>query len=151
MTARLLYFSFVLISNWMQWGLTCPIFQGLDALDITVSENILAFTPVLFISIQRAYHKFPFQINYSINSSVDNHYQCSLVDTVPVSPCSNASSSFSERDLSDQYEVFSQLKNVHGNTKDMLNYVANNNNIYIVSLDFAGLSTNVSDLKEFVR
>ncbi|KAG0756018.1 hypothetical protein G6F16_003063 [Rhizopus arrhizus] len=54
---------------------------------------------------------------------VDNHYQRSLVDKVFVSPCSNASSPFSERDLSDQFEVFNQLKNVHGNTKDMLNYV----------------------------
>lgn len=51
---------------------------------------------------------------------VDNHYQRSLVDKVFVSPCSNASSPFSERDLSDQYEVFSQLKNVHGNTKGKL-------------------------------
>lgn len=51
---------------------------------------------------------------------VDNHYQRSLVDRVFVSPCSNASSPFSERDLSDQYEVFSQLKNVHGNTKGKL-------------------------------
>ncbi|KAG0742332.1 hypothetical protein G6F57_007236 [Rhizopus arrhizus] len=40
----------------------------------------------------------------------DNHYQRLLVDKVFVSPCSNASSPFSERDLPDQYEVFSQLK-----------------------------------------
>lgn len=51
---------------------------------------------------------------------VDNHYQRSLVDKVFVSPCSNASSPFSERDLSDQFEVFNQLKNVHGNTKGKL-------------------------------
>ncbi|CAO3677780.1 unnamed protein product [Rhizopus stolonifer] len=51
---------------------------------------------------------------------VDNHYQRSLVDKVFVSPCSNASSSFPERDLSDQSEVFSQLKSVHGNTKGKL-------------------------------
>lgn len=82
---------------------------------------------------------------------VDNHYQRSLVDKVFVSPCSNASSPFSERDLSDQFEVFNQLKNVHGNTKDMLNYVENNDNICLISLDFAGLSTNMADLKEFVR
>ncbi|KAI8080850.1 uncharacterized protein B0P05DRAFT_468923, partial [Gilbertella persicaria] len=82
---------------------------------------------------------------------VDNHYQRSLVDKVFVSPCSNASSLFSERDLSDQYEVFDQLKSVYGSTKDMLNYIANNDDICIVSFDFAGPSTNVSDLKEFVR
>lgn len=51
---------------------------------------------------------------------VDNHYQRSLVDRVFVSPCSNAQSPFSERDLSDQNEVLSQLENVHGNTKGKL-------------------------------
>ncbi|KAG1167377.1 hypothetical protein G6F36_012568 [Rhizopus arrhizus] len=82
---------------------------------------------------------------------VDNHYQRSLVDKVFVSPCSNASSPFSERDLSDQCEVFSHLKSVHGDTQDMLKYISNDDNICIVSFDFAGLSTNISDLKEFVR
>jgi hypothetical protein len=33
----------------------------------------------------------------------------------------------------------------------MLSYVANKDNICLVSLHFAGLSTNVADLKEFVR
>ncbi|KAI9267285.1 hypothetical protein EDC94DRAFT_633993 [Helicostylum pulchrum] len=82
---------------------------------------------------------------------VDSHYQRSLVDKVFMSPCSNASSPFSERDLSDQCEVFSQLKSLHGDTQVMLNYIANNDNICIVSFDLAGLPTNISDLKEFVR
>lgn len=50
---------------------------------------------------------------------VDNHYQHSLVDRVFVSPCSNASS-FLERDLLPQNEIFSQLENIHGNTKGKL-------------------------------
>ncbi|GAA5809500.1 hypothetical protein MFLAVUS_002909 [Mucor flavus] len=54
----------------------------------------------------------------------NNHYQRSLVD---------------------------KLQGVHGDTQDMINFIANNDHVCIVSFDFAGLSTNVSDLKEFVR
>lgn len=33
----------------------------------------------------------------------------------------------------------------------MINYIENNDHVCIVSFDFYGLSTNASDLKEFVR
>ncbi|EPB88414.1 hypothetical protein HMPREF1544_04765 [Mucor circinelloides 1006PhL] len=77
---------------------------------------------------------------------VDNHYQRSLVNKVFVSSCSNASSPFSERDLSDQYELLCNFVSNQLISLDMLDYVANSGNICIVSFDFAGLSTNVSDL-----
>ncbi|KAI7900830.1 uncharacterized protein BX663DRAFT_516656 [Cokeromyces recurvatus] len=35
-----------------------------------------------------------------------------------VSPCSNSHSSFSERDLLNQNEVFTQLENIHESTED---------------------------------
>ncbi|KAL7322292.1 hypothetical protein PS15p_211931 [Mucor circinelloides] len=77
---------------------------------------------------------------------VDSRYQHSFVEKALVPSCSNASSPFCERDLSDQHKVLSQLKSVHGNTKDMLDYIANRGNICIVSFDFAGLSTSVWNL-----
>ncbi|KAI9243271.1 hypothetical protein BY458DRAFT_448397, partial [Sporodiniella umbellata] len=80
---------------------------------------------------------------------VNNHYQRSLVDKVFVSPY-----------------PFSHFKSAYGDTQDklilatvqfhfklcisidILKYISNSDNICI---DFAGLSTNVSGLKGFVR
>lgn len=58
------FFLFVFISNWIQWGLVCPISKDLDALeisgiimhDITAGENIFAFALVLFIVGDNTHH-----------------------------------------------------------------------------------------------
>ncbi|KAG2210885.1 hypothetical protein INT47_000039 [Mucor saturninus] len=74
-------------------------------------------------------------------------YSRSLVDKVFVSPCSSTKQQFIKRDSSDNDQILSQLNNVHGNTVDFLSLLKNNSKVCVVAIDYAGLTTNVSDLK----
>ncbi|KAG2226542.1 hypothetical protein INT45_014286 [Circinella minor] len=47
-------------------------------------------------------------------------------------------------------DLLTQLS-VNGNTQDMLAYIANTQNICLVSLDYAGLTTNCDDLHGFLK
>lgn len=72
-------------------------------------------------------------------------YSRSLVDKVFVSPCSSTKQQFMERDSSDNDQILSQLNNIHGNTVDFLNFLKNNSKICVVAIEYAGLTTNLSD------
>lgn len=58
-----------------------------------------------------------------LQKMVDNLLDRSLVDKVYVSVSSLASSPLKERDLDENDDVIKKLKNVDGNTQDMLEYV----------------------------
>lgn len=77
-------------------------------------------------------------------------YKRSLVDKVFVSPQSPAKQQFAKRDLSDD-DVLPQLEDVHGSTKDFLKYLKNNDKICVVAIDYAGFTTNMSDLRGLLR
>jgi hypothetical protein len=92
-------------------------------------------------------------------------YQRSLVENFFVSASSQASTPFNKRDLR-RNKVLDEISGYHGTTRgktkkklfktvissiEMIEYVKGSNDICLVCLDFAGLSTNKEDLKRFVR
>lgn len=82
---------------------------------------------------------------------IDILYKRSLVDKVFVSPLSSVKQMFSKRDLKDADQILSQLKNTHGSTVDFLEFLNNNSKICVVSIDYAGFTTNMGDLKQLLR
>ncbi|KAI9270833.1 hypothetical protein BY458DRAFT_509901 [Sporodiniella umbellata] len=81
---------------------------------------------------------------------VDVLHKRSLVDKVFVSPFSNAKQPFSKRDEKDVKEILSQLTNIDGRTEDFLKFLNQNSKICVVSVDYAGFTTNCSDLKQLL-
>ncbi|KAL0074018.1 hypothetical protein F4703DRAFT_1781198 [Phycomyces blakesleeanus] len=79
-----------------------------------------------------------------LQQMVENLYKRSLVDSVFVSPYCNANVPFSKRDLNGKTMIFSTLQNIHGDPKDK-------KKICIVCLDYAGLTTNILDLKHVLQ
>lgn len=99
-------------------------------------------------------------------------YQRSLVQKVFVSPSSSVKQALSKRDLFDQ-DILSSLDQIHGNTQgekkkriellvksrkintlfiDFLTYVKEKKTkICIVAIDYAGFTTNMSDLKNLLK
>ncbi|CEG66407.1 hypothetical protein RMATCC62417_02995 [Rhizopus microsporus] len=48
--------------------------------------------------------------------------------------------------------AFEKIAGVHDNTQDLISYLdTTNDNVCLVIIDYSGLSTNVDDLKQFVR
>ncbi|KAI7850771.1 hypothetical protein BDC45DRAFT_591297 [Circinella umbellata] len=75
----------------------------------------------------------------------------SMVDKIYMSPSSPADKPIRERDLQINFDI-SEFEGVHGTTqgKPPLVVVVWGNDVSLVALDFAGLTTNVEDLKEFL-
>ncbi|EIE90612.1 hypothetical protein RO3G_15323 [Rhizopus delemar RA 99-880] len=69
--------------------------------------------------------------------------QRSLVDKVFVSPYSNV-----KQDLNDKDTLLSELDQVNGDTEA---FIQNNDKVCVVALDYAGFTTNMSDLKSILR
>lgn len=82
---------------------------------------------------------------------VDILYKRSLVDKVFVSPISTAKQPFSKRDAKTVKEILSQLTNIHGSTEDFLRFLNKNPKICVVSIGYAGFTTNCTDLKQLLR
>ncbi|KAI8982322.1 hypothetical protein BDF20DRAFT_866255 [Mycotypha africana] len=83
---------------------------------------------------------------------VDILYKRSLVDKVFVSPVSLAKQQFAKRDLEDEKnEIMSKLNNTHGCTIDFLKFLEKNTKVCVISIDYAGLTTNSMDLKNLLR
>lgn len=78
-------------------------------------------------------------------------YNRPLVDKVFVSPCSSIKQHLTKRDLSNNNQISSQLNNIHGNIVDFLHSLKNNNKICVVAIDYAGLTTSMTDLKNLLR
>ncbi|KAG1452563.1 hypothetical protein G6F46_012375 [Rhizopus delemar] len=63
----------------------------------------------------------------------------------------SAKQALSKRDLSDQ-DILSSLDQIHGNTQDFLTYVKEKKTkICVVAIDYAGFTTNMSDLKNLLK
>ncbi|KAG0175723.1 hypothetical protein DFQ28_003203 [Apophysomyces sp. BC1034] len=73
----------------------------------------------------------------------------SLVDRVYVSPYSMANGKIRSRDFSRDYDL-SGMEDITGTTQDMISYISITPNVSHVVLDFAGLTTDVNDLKQFL-
>lgn len=78
-------------------------------------------------------------------------YKRSLVAKVFVSPRSSTKQPFLKRDFEDEDDILSKLNDVHGNTKDFLEFLENNTRICVIAIDYAGLTTNIPDLKKLLR
>ncbi|KAL1929732.1 hypothetical protein VTP01DRAFT_1870 [Rhizomucor pusillus] len=75
----------------------------------------------------------------------------SLATKIFVSPSCISSEPFNSRDNSLDKTAMTGLKNVAGNTQDLLHYAqATKTNICLAAIDFAGLTTNVEDLKKLL-
>ncbi|KAI9018736.1 hypothetical protein CLU79DRAFT_705389, partial [Phycomyces nitens] len=87
-----------------------------------------------------------------LQKMVDNLQDRSLVDRVFVSLSSSASCPFSKRDLHRDDKIIKTMKNVTGNTSDMLEYFQSvDHNICLVSIDFAGLSSRPHLVKDLLE
>ncbi|KAG1061808.1 hypothetical protein G6F41_011968 [Rhizopus arrhizus] len=78
-------------------------------------------------------------------------YKRSLVNKVFVSPRSSTKQPFLKRDFEDEDDILSKLNDVHGNTKDFLEFLENNTKICVIAIDYAGLTTSITDLKKLLR
>lgn len=58
---------------------------------------------------------------------------------------------FLNRDSEDKDEILSKLNNIHGNTIDFLEFLGNNAKVCVIAIDYAGLTTNITDLKKLLR
>lgn len=81
---------------------------------------------------------------------VDILYKRSLVDKVFVSPLSSTKQQFRKHDLGDKNEILSKLNNIHGCTIEFLEFLRNNAKICVIAVNYAGLTTNVTDLKKLL-
>ncbi|KAI9356064.1 hypothetical protein BD770DRAFT_420412 [Pilaira anomala] len=63
---------------------------------------------------------------------------------------SSVKESFYKRDFNDQ-NILSELDKVNGNTQDFLTFIQENDKVCVVALDYAGLTTNMTDLKNILR
>ncbi|KAI8876871.1 hypothetical protein K501DRAFT_199486, partial [Backusella circina FSU 941] len=73
----------------------------------------------------------------------------STVDYISVSVCSKASDPFNERDKDKDSASLANL-NAIGDTQDMLQFIVDKPKVCLVALDHAGLTTNTSDLRQFL-
>ncbi|CAO3588449.1 unnamed protein product [Absidia cylindrospora] len=97
------------------------------------------------------------KVNYELVSDLLNRMVCclrerSLCDKVFVSSSCYASDSLVSRDVNRKTNVLSTSTSVDGNIQDMISYISTEEqNLCLVTLDFAGLSTDVNDLHSFIR
>ncbi|CAO3698272.1 unnamed protein product [Rhizopus stolonifer] len=81
-----------------------------------------------------------------IKRMVDNLRSRSIVDKVFVSKTSNANQPFHKRDINAD-----TMEETDGTTTDFIEFLnATKKKVILVVLDYAGLTTNVEDLKEFL-
>ncbi|KAI9260112.1 hypothetical protein EDC94DRAFT_542516 [Helicostylum pulchrum] len=85
-----------------------------------------------------------------LQKMVKKLYDTLLVDKVFVTISSRANDTITSRDTSGKNAQLTLLNQVHGNTQDLLGYISTSENICLVAIDFAGLSTNTSDLYDFI-
>ncbi|KAI7861047.1 hypothetical protein BDC45DRAFT_600798 [Circinella umbellata] len=73
----------------------------------------------------------------------------SYVEKVFVSTQSNSKETLTERDIP-WPSIMNEVKSVDGTMQDLLKYVRSQSKICMVVLDYAGLSTDEEDIKEFL-
>ncbi|KAG0735269.1 hypothetical protein G6F23_011707 [Rhizopus arrhizus] len=82
-----------------------------------------------------------------LRTMIDKLKSRSLIQNVFVSECSSANDPLHKRDAGQV-----GFEGADGSTKDMLEFLkVFESKVILVTLDYAGLSTNVEDLKEFLR
>ncbi|RCH96882.1 hypothetical protein CU098_008060 [Rhizopus stolonifer] len=83
---------------------------------------------------------------------VDNLENRSLTTRIYVSFSSCASTPFSERDTTTSKSAIASLRNVNGDTQDMLQYLQSaDHDICLVSIDYAGLTSRSQELKRLLE
>ncbi|ORX63074.1 hypothetical protein DM01DRAFT_1331159, partial [Hesseltinella vesiculosa] len=84
-----------------------------------------------------------------LQDMINQLQQRSLVDKVFVSPCSSAGENLNARDAQSEFDMH-QLQNTSGNTQALISYLAMTKKVCMVVIDYAGLTTNARDLKEWL-
>ncbi|KAI7905565.1 uncharacterized protein BX663DRAFT_429136 [Cokeromyces recurvatus] len=88
----------------------------------------------------------------NIQDMIDILRQRSGVDRVYVSPCTNSTETIASRDISANKDMILSLYQCNGDTQDMLKYIrVKKAPVVIVCLTYAGFTTDLNDLKEFIR
>ncbi|KAI9251630.1 hypothetical protein EDC94DRAFT_663230 [Helicostylum pulchrum] len=88
----------------------------------------------------------------NIQKMVDNLYNRCKVGKCHASYSSEASSDIDSRDVKDDVKTLAKLKNVHGNTQDMINVISSSSQkICLVVIDYSGLCTNHANIFQFIR
>ncbi|KAI9475443.1 MAG: hypothetical protein EXX96DRAFT_484797, partial [Benjaminiella poitrasii] len=82
-----------------------------------------------------------------LQAMIDNLYERSLADYVFVSSMNNANTPLSSRDHECDMQILCQLKNIHGNSKDMLHFITNRQKACLITCDYTDLTTNNTDLQ----
>ncbi|ORX52022.1 hypothetical protein DM01DRAFT_1337010 [Hesseltinella vesiculosa] len=85
-----------------------------------------------------------------LQSMCDRLKERSLVDSIFVSNYCKAAEPLADRDMKKNEDILAQL-NVAGDMQDALQFIAEKSKICLVALDYAGLTTNTADLKQFLR
>ncbi|RCI03559.1 hypothetical protein CU098_011910, partial [Rhizopus stolonifer] len=67
-------------------------------------------------------------------------YKRSLVDKVFVLLRSSTKRQFLKRDFEDEDAILTKLNAIHGNTIDFLEFLESNTKIYVIAIDYAGLT-----------
>ncbi|KAG2201332.1 hypothetical protein INT47_001420, partial [Mucor saturninus] len=89
-------------------------------------------------------------VEKSINLQVAKMKKKLLCEDVFASCRANADDKIDDRDI--KSTMIYKVSHVHGDCQDMLDYITmSNRTVRLVVIDYAGLSTNPDDLKEFVR
>ncbi|ORX53533.1 hypothetical protein DM01DRAFT_1305742 [Hesseltinella vesiculosa] len=86
-----------------------------------------------------------------LQKMVDRLINTLMVDKVFVSLSSIASDSLSVRDAKNGNMALAPFNNVTGDTQDLLSFIKVTENVCLVALDFAGLSTNPSDIVALIK
>lgn len=86
-----------------------------------------------------------------LQTMVENLRGRSLAEYVFVSPMENAIIPLHARDKKCNMDILKRIKDIHGNSRDLLSFITNNEKICLVTLDYAGLTTNSSDLEQILR
>ncbi|ORX45496.1 hypothetical protein DM01DRAFT_251984 [Hesseltinella vesiculosa] len=87
-----------------------------------------------------------------LQNMVDKLRQRSFASKVFISPVSVSNEPLAERDQPRNQKLLKQLKGIDGTTQDMLQFLnETDQEVCLVCIDYAGLTTNVEDLTKFLR
>ncbi|KAG0778264.1 hypothetical protein G6F57_016119 [Rhizopus arrhizus] len=89
----------------------------------------------------------------SLQTMIEILHARSYADMVFVSPSSNSATTIAARDFRVNTDIISCLKDHHGDTQDMIKFIRRQGKkpVVLVCLTYAGFTTNVEDLKDFLH
>ncbi|KAG2238027.1 hypothetical protein INT48_002594 [Thamnidium elegans] len=81
----------------------------------------------------------------------DSKIHATKKDSYKIIGRSSAKQQFLKRDLKNEDDILPALNDVHGNTVYLLQFLKENNKICVIAIEYAGLITKMTDLKNLLR